>query len=78
MKQIIKEKEINQIIVKNVPYDATEDQLGDFFTDCGKINNVRFIKNSVNNKFKGFAFIEFKLSSSVFAAIKKSGVLFQG
>ena len=46
MKQIIKVEQLNEIIVKNLPYDCTEDQLGDHFSDCGKIINVRFIKNS--------------------------------
>jgi RNA recognition motif-containing protein len=44
--------------------------------DCGKISNVWFIKNSKTKIFKGFAYIEFKQSSSTYAAIKKNGVEF--
>ncbi len=78
MKEIIKSEQPCEIIVKNLPYTCTEDELGDFFTDCGKINNVRFIRNSKTKLFKGFAYIEFKQSTSTYAAIKKNGLEFQG
>lgn len=52
-----KKKLINEntrtIFVKNLPYDMTEDQLGDYFMECGKIENVRFVYNPTTKTFKG-------------------------
>lgn len=42
------------------------------------MTNVRFIKNSVNKNFKGFAYIDFKLPTSLFAAVKLNGQEFMG
>ena len=70
-------KKTTTIFVKNLSYDLKEDELGDFFSNCGKIKNVRFVYNSKYGHFKGFAYIEFEKSSSLFAAIKKNGILFK-
>lgn len=61
-----------------MPYDASADEIGDFFKECGKIREVRLAHNSVNNNFKGFAYIEFLNHKSLFAAIKKHGTSFRG
>lgn len=39
---------------------------------------MRFVRNSVNNKFKGFAYIDFVKSSSLFTAIKLNNSVFKG
>ena len=53
-----KKKQISEttrtIFVKNLPYDITEDEVGDFFKVCGKIENVRFVFNPTTKTFKGF------------------------
>ena len=41
------------IFVGNLPYDITEDQVGDKFRKFGEIVQVRFAINSSNKKFKG-------------------------
>lgn len=69
LKNLIKGSEIKTIFVKNLPYDCKEEELGDFFKPCGKIENVRFVYNSATNKFKGFAYIDFKNTTSLFAAV---------
>ena len=66
------------VFVKNLPYDATADEIGDFFRDCGKIRDVRLVYNSVNNNFKGFAYIEFLKHTSLYSAIKKNATTFKG
>ena len=52
-----KKKQINEntktVFVKNLPYTMTEDEAGALFLPCGKIANVRFVYNSMNNTFKG-------------------------
>lgn len=78
MKKMLKGSELKTIFVKNLPYDLKEEELGDFFSVCGVIENVRFVYNSVNGNFKGFAYIDFKNPSSLFAAIKNNGKEFRG
>jgi len=41
------------IFIKNLPYDITEQELGDKFTNCGEINSIRFVYNSQHHHFKG-------------------------
>lgn len=65
------------IFVKNIPYDATENDLGDFFSSCGKIANVRFVFNSLNGKFKGFAYIDFEKNYSLSPALGFNGKIFK-
>jgi len=73
LKEIIKGSELKTIFIKNLPYELKEEELGDFFMPCGKIDNVRFVYNSLNGNFKGFAYIDFKNTSSLFSAIKLNG-----
>lgn len=61
-----------------MPYDCTEDEVGDFFAECGKINNVRFSYNSSKNHFKGFGYIEFNQNYSVRKSMEYNGKLFKG
>lgn len=42
------------IFVKNLPYDSNEDEIGDFFSQCGKIQQIRMVYNSVHEHFKGY------------------------
>jgi RNA recognition motif-containing protein len=41
------------IFIKNLPYSATEDEVGKFFESCGEIAGVRLVYNSVHKHFKG-------------------------
>ena len=41
------------IFIKNLPYDITEQELGDKFTNCGEIKSIRFVYNSLHHHFKG-------------------------
>ena len=46
-------EECDTVFIKNLPYDITEQELGDKFTNCGKISSIRFVYNSVHQNFKG-------------------------
>lgn len=50
---IPKDEITRTIFIKNLPYELTEDELGDAFRHCGEIENVRMIYNSVHKHFKG-------------------------
>ena len=71
-------QETKTVFVKNLPYTTQSDELGDFFSVCGKIDNVRMVYNNANGNFKGFAFIDFVNHTSLYAAIKKHGEQFKG
>ncbi|KAL4471623.1 hypothetical protein ABPG74_008516 [Tetrahymena malaccensis] len=66
------------IFVKNLAFDCTEDEVGELFEKCGKVVNIRFVYHHSQKHFKGFAFIEFKMNSSVNAALKLNGTEFKG
>jgi RNA recognition motif-containing protein len=48
------------IFVKGLPYNFTEDDVGDRFRRFGDIKSVRLSYNWSTKQFKGFAYIEFK------------------
>jgi RNA-binding proteins (RRM domain) len=76
--------------VKNLPYDITEDEVGDFFRSCGQINNVRFVYNQTKSHFKGylysssiiylkrFGYVEFKKPESAKNALGLNGKEIKG
>lgn len=66
------------IFVKNLPYDADVEEIGEFFKGCGKITDVRMVHNTVTKIFKGFCYIEFLKSDSLYAAAKLNGADFRG
>lgn len=78
LKKEIKGSDLKTLFVKNLPYDTTEEEVGNFFQPCGKIDNVRFVYNYQNNHFKGFAYIDFQNTASLFSAVKYSGKEFKG
>lgn len=66
------------IIVKNLTYDVTEDEVGDKFRPCGDIKSIRFVYNSKFHHFKGFCFIEFEDTNSVSKAMDLNGKKLKG
>lgn len=70
------EEDCKTLFVKNLPYDVTEDQIGDTFSSYGKIESVRIATDQ--GRVKGFCFIEFEDSNSVknVADASKKGTTF--
>jgi nucleolin len=66
------------IFVKNLPYGCTEDQVGEYFSRCGPVANIRFAFNAVLKHFKGFGYVDFKFEDSVTKALALDGQEFQG
>lgn len=54
-----------------MPYEIKEEELKQEFSSCGIVADVRMVRNSVNKKFKGFAYIDFKDANSLKKAVKK-------
>eukprot|EP00826_Nyctotherus_ovalis_P032096 TRINITY_DN2591_c0_g1_i3.p1 TRINITY_DN2591_c0_g1~~TRINITY_DN2591_c0_g1_i3.p1 ORF type:complete len:378 (+),score=140.12 TRINITY_DN2591_c0_g1_i3:312-1445(+) len=62
----------NRVFVVNIPFDATEDRVKEFFAKCGKIQEVKMVTRS-NGKSRGFAFVEFGSEESAKKALELSG-----
>ncbi len=43
----------NTIYVRNLPYDVSEEEVGDKFKPCGDIQSIRFVYNTSHSHFKG-------------------------
>lgn len=44
---------LKTIFVNNLPYNIQEGEIGDFFSHCGKIENIRMVYNNARGHFKG-------------------------
>uniref|UniRef100_A0A914V1F2 RRM domain-containing protein n=1 Tax=Plectus sambesii TaxID=2011161 RepID=A0A914V1F2_9BILA len=47
------------LFVGNLPYQTTEDELGNFFSRAGNVVNIRIVSDRDTGRPKGFAFCEF-------------------
>jgi len=47
------------VYVGNLPYSATEGDIGNFFSSVGQVTNVRVVYDRESNRPKGFGFCEF-------------------
>jgi len=61
------------VFVKGLPFDITEEEVGDLFSHCGTIEGVRFTYNSVTKQFKGFCYVQFANPLSIKKAIEMNG-----
>uniref|UniRef100_A0A183C029 RRM domain-containing protein n=1 Tax=Globodera pallida TaxID=36090 RepID=A0A183C029_GLOPA len=48
------------VYVGNIPYNATEEDIGNMFSSCGVVTNVRIVYDRETNRPKGFGFCEFQ------------------
>lgn len=58
------------IFVKNLPYDCTKDEIGEFFSSCGIVTDIRMVYNWANKHFKGFAYLDYREPASVRKAMR--------
>lgn len=68
----------NTVFVGNLSYQTTEDDLRDFFKECGDVKDVRLAKDHMDGRPKGFAHVEFMSSEDVSQALKLSGESLNG
>lgn len=52
------------VFVGGLPFDAQEEQLWEFFKECGDIENVRIVRDAKTNIGKGIAYVQFAVSNS--------------
>nr|VFK01725.1 MAG: RNA recognition motif. (a.k.a. RRM, RBD, or RNP domain) [Candidatus Kentron sp. H]VFK02020.1 MAG: RNA recognition motif. (a.k.a. RRM, RBD, or RNP domain) [Candidatus Kentron sp. H]VFK05152.1 MAG: RNA recognition motif. (a.k.a. RRM, RBD, or RNP domain) [Candidatus Kentron sp. H] len=58
------------IYVGNLPYNVTEDDLREAFSEFGEISTVTIISDKFSGQSKGFGFVEMPDNSEADAAIK--------
>ena len=58
------------IYVGNLPYDVTDADLGEIFSQYGEISQINLITDKFSGQSKGFGFVEMEDNSQADAAIK--------
>jgi len=49
---------MKKLYVGNIPYNATEEDLRELFSECGEIESLKIMKDQFTGGSKGFGFIE--------------------
>lgn len=69
---------MNKIYVGNLSYDASEDDLMDFFSAYGEIKDIKLIRDRDSGRLKGFGFIEYNDGAQAKAALEANSQKFLG
>lgn len=60
----------NKLYVGNLPFTATQEQLGEMFGEFGEITDLILIKDKFTGRSKGFGFVTFNSQESAAKAIE--------
>ena len=67
------------VFIGNLPYVVSEEELREFFADCGEIENVRLIREPKTFVGKGIGYVMYKTKEAMAEALKKKeGAKFKG
>jgi nucleolar protein 12 len=67
------------VFIGNLPYVVGEEELREFFADCGEIENVRLIRDAKTFVGKGIGYVMYKTKEAMQEALKKKeGAKFKG
>mmetsp|Transcript_24183 Transcript_24183/g.38633 ORF Transcript_24183/g.38633 Transcript_24183/m.38633 type:complete len:1173 (-) Transcript_24183:10-3528(-) len=67
------------VFIGNIPYDATEDTIRDWFCDVGVVVGVRLVREKDSQVLKGYGFVDFETKENADDAIqKKHNMEFKG
>ena len=67
-----------KLYVGNISFSSTEDELRDFFAQCGEVASVTIIMDRETGRSKGFGFVEFTQTEDADEALKLNDVTFGG
>lgn len=59
-----------KLFVGNLPYETTDQDLTEFFSQAGTVTSASVIINKFNNRSKGFAFVEMSTEEEAKNAIE--------
>lgn len=68
----------SKIYVGNLSYDATQDDLHDFFSQYGEITETKLISDRETGRSKGFAFITYADAAHAQEALAANGTELMG
>ncbi len=60
-----------KLYVGNLPFSATNQDLGDAFAECGTVESARIITDRDSGRSKGFGFVEMSTDEEAQSAIQK-------
>ncbi|CAD6186352.1 unnamed protein product [Caenorhabditis auriculariae] len=67
------------VYVGNIPYQTTENDIGNYFSQAGTVTNVRIVYDRETGRPKGFGFCEFADEAGAQAAVETlNGMSFNG
>uniref|UniRef100_A0A1I7TU90 RRM domain-containing protein n=1 Tax=Caenorhabditis tropicalis TaxID=1561998 RepID=A0A1I7TU90_9PELO len=67
------------VYVGNAPFQTTEQQIGDYFSNVGQVTNVRIVYDRETGRPRGFAFVEFSDEAGAQRAVNElNGADFNG
>lgn len=66
------------VFVGNMPFDANEEEVREFFTAIGKVDAVRLIRDRASNMGKGFGYVTFYEAKSMKRALAFKNAEFKG
>lgn len=70
---------MTKLFIAGIPWKTTEEELGEYFAQCGEVLSVKIILDHETNKSRGFGFVEFNDSQAAQEAIKRfNNVEFMG
>ncbi|KAI2806254.1 hypothetical protein RDWZM_009219 [Blomia tropicalis] len=61
------------LFLGNLPYTCSENDLREFFSDCGELTGVRLIRDAQTGMGKGFGYVTFKSNDGLVLGIQKDG-----
>lgn len=61
----------NRLFVGNLPYQAMENDLQDYFSQAGVVTSVNLMLDKVTGRSRGFAFVEFATAEGANKAVEQ-------
>lgn len=64
---------MKKLYVGNLPYQLSEQELTELFADCGEVVSANIITDKVDNRSKGFGFVQMADDDGFEKALAKNG-----
>jgi len=69
---------MNKLFVANLPYTVSDQELGDYFAQAGKVTSTQVILSRDTGRSKGFGFVEMETEEGFKAALALNGIHMNG
>lgn len=68
----------NRLYFGNVSFNKTKEDIEQFFSSCGQVDDVYLVKDKMTQRFQGYGFITFADAAGKEAALQLNGTEFEG